>query len=191
MIVAVSGYKRSGKDTVGNILCDKHNFKKAPPFAIFKKAIAEWFGWDDRHLNGELKEVVDEKWGFSPRQIMQVFGTELMKEELGKLIPQYKETVGNSIWAKVFCEWYEKQDKNQKFVVTDLRFPEEQEELKKFDDVFFVRVYRNIPHTDMHMSENKINDIIFDYFINNDGTIKELEREIDNLFFKLDTKKFD
>ena len=178
MIVAISGYKRSGKDTVGNMLCESYGFQKAPPFAIFKKALAEWFGWDDRHLDGELKEVVDEKWGFSPRQIMQVFGTELMKEKLGELLPEYKKVIGNSIWAKVFSEWYGKQSKDQKFVVTDLRFPEEQKELEQFDDVVFVRVCRNLPHTDMHPSENKINNLHFDYVVDNNSTLEELEKNV-------------
>lgn len=181
MLIAISGYKRSGKDTTGDFLCQYYGFQKAPPFAIFKKSLAEWFDWDDRHLDGELKEVVDTRWGFSPRQIMQVFGTELMKEKLGELLPEYKEIVGNGLWAKIFCEWYRKQDKSQRFVVTDLRFPEEQKELEQFDDVIFVRIHRNIPHTDTHASENKIDTLHFDYAVYNDGTFAELEQEINQL----------
>ena len=105
MLICVFGKKRSGKDTVANYLCEYHGFKKAPPFAVFKYALAQWFDWDERHLEGSLKEVVDPRWGFSPRTILQIFGSELMKEDLGTRIPEYKAIVGNDIWAKVFSTW--------------------------------------------------------------------------------------
>ena len=58
-------------------LCKKnYGFTKTPALADpFKKMACEWFGWNDRHLNGDLKEEIDPVWGFSPRQFFQVFGT--------------------------------------------------------------------------------------------------------------------
>ena len=73
------GKKRSGKDTAGFYLRDTYGFRKARPLAIFKNSFKEWFGWDERHMEGDLKEVVDPLLRFLPTpQLMQVFGLELM-----------------------------------------------------------------------------------------------------------------
>jgi len=121
MLIAITGKKRSGKDTAGDYLVEQYGFIKARPLAIFKTAFREWFGWDDRHMEGDLKEVIDPLFGFSPRQIMQVFGTEVMKEDLGFHLPEYAEACGDNIWAYAFNRWYLEQPEGN-YVLTDLRF---------------------------------------------------------------------
>jgi len=185
VLICVTGKKRSGKDSLGAYLIDKHNYIKARPLAVFKFAFADWFGWDERHLEGELKEVVDERYGFSPRELMQVFGTELMKYDLGKRLPKYKEACGNDIWVYSFLDWYAKQDKTKNYVLTDVRFPNEYANILRAlgDDVFFVRTVSDRSPNDTHESESYIDVIPVDYSIINNGwdTFDKFHKDIDKM----------
>ena len=170
MLIAVCGKKRSGKDTLGEYLCKVYGFEHAQKFAQpFKDIAVDWFGWDDRHLEGDLKEVVDPEWGFSPRQFLQTFGNEVMKDDLGAHFPAYKAIVGDGIWVKVFLNWYEKQDKSKNFVLTDLRFPVEYNALRLLDDVVFVKTISDRSPADTHVSESYIDSFVVDYTIVNNG----------------------
>jgi hypothetical protein len=169
MLIVVTGKKRSGKDTLGDYLVQNYGFTKTPALADpFKKVACEWFGWNDRHLNGDLKEEIDPVWGFSPRQFFQVFGTEIMKQDLGRHFPQYASTVGDSIWAKVFLNWYEKQPKGD-YVLTDMRFPEEYELLSTIPDTIFIKTVSDRSPSDTHASEQHIDEFDVDYTIVNNG----------------------
>lgn len=42
-----------------------------------KAAAREWYGLDQDQIEGHLKEIVDPKWGKSPREIMRLLGTEV------------------------------------------------------------------------------------------------------------------
>ena len=185
MLICVTGKKRSGKDSLGTYLIDKYNYAKARPLAVFKFAFADWFGWDERHLEGELKEVVDERYGFSPRELMQVFGTELMKYDLGKRLPKYKETCANDIWVFSFLDWYAKQDKTKDYVLTDVRFPNEYSTISRAlgDDVFFVRTVSDRSPSDVHESESYIDVIPVDYSVINNGwnTFDKYYKDIDKM----------
>ena len=183
MLVVVTGKKRSGKDTLGNYLVQKYGFIKAQSLADpFKKAGCEWFGWDERHLNGELKELIDPVWGFSPREFFQVFGTEIMKQDLGRHFPLYAFTVGNSIWVKVFLNWYRKQPKGN-YVLTDMRFPEEYDLLASLPDVIFIKVVSDRSPGDTHASEQHIEEFDVDYTIVNNGhcTLDRYHKKIDEV----------
>lgn len=185
MLICVVGKKRAGKDTVKNILIRHHGYRPAQKFAQpFKTAFLEWFDWNEaEHFEGGLKEVVDPEWGFSPRQILQIFGTELMKEDLGKRIPLYAETVGRAIWAKIFVNWYKKQPRNN-YVLSDMRFPEEFEALRDAGINFkIVKVIRNTveDQEDMHESEQYIDWFHCDAVVYNNYGFPELEDAIDKL----------
>ena len=172
MILAVIGYKQSGKDTVADYLVTK-GFQKAQKLADpFKIATCKWFGWDQRHYDGDLKEVIDPKWGFSPRQFWQVFGTELMQYKLGELLPEYKKTCGRAIWVKVLKQWLD--ERTGDFVLSDMRFPHEAELI----DATIIRLYRG-ENTDIHESETSIDLIKPDYEVYNTGTLDELYQKID------------
>jgi hypothetical protein len=162
MLLCISGKKWSGKDTVANYLCNYCGFTKAPPFAVFKYAIASWFDWDE--------------------QALQAIGNECLKEDLGRHLPVYKETVGDAIWVKVFRNWYAKQDPDECFVVSDFRFPIEAQELAVFDDVIYVQVRREQDTTeDSHQSESYFDELPQDYAIENNGTLEDLYNTVDVL----------
>lgn len=183
-LIVITGLKRSGKDTAGDYLVKYRGYKKAQPLACFKPAIASWFGFTPDQMNGSLKEVIDERWQISPRQVMQIFGTDLMRCDLNKYFPKYDKKVGKNLWALVFKEWYLRQP-DDRYVLCDWRFKEEKEVLKTLDNVTFVRVNnQRCNNTDMHSSEAGILDLEVDYEIQNNGTLEEYYNTIDKFVFR-------
>ena len=88
MIVGVSGLKRSGKDTVAELLVKEYGFERYSFADPIKEAMSIVFDWDDRYLYGELKEIIDPRWGISPRQVFQHFGTEYAQHILPEVFPE-------------------------------------------------------------------------------------------------------
>lgn len=93
-VVALVGFKGSGKDTVGNMLVgfDHHRFSFAD---ALKDVLAAIFGWDRAMLEGDTaasrawREQVDPWWAerlgiphFTPRWAMQNVGTNILRRHL-------------------------------------------------------------------------------------------------------------
>lgn len=179
MLIALTGYKRSGKDSLADALCSvSPKMVKAQPFAVFKEALGQWFGFDEEQMNGSRKEEIDLRWGFSPRQIFQVFGTEIMKTDLSHRLPLFGELTGKMVWAKVFANWFERQDQSMDYVVADWRFPEEKMAMCGLDTkVVLVRVEsdRWSHDADTHSSEAHVDTMTVDYVVHNNGSLEEVQ----------------
>ena len=68
LIIALSGKKRSGKDTVADYLVERFGFVKygfADPIKEIGKIM---FDFSEEQLNTDKKEEIDKRWGISPRQ---------------------------------------------------------------------------------------------------------------------------
>jgi hypothetical protein len=136
------------------------------------------FNMTHEHVEGSLKEVVDTRWGVSPRKIMQFVGTEMFQHKIQELMPW----VGRQFWITKLADKIITSPVNR-VVVSDLRFPHEFEELKKAGSLFVIRVHRltDIDETDSHSSETEFNDVPIDAEINNCGTVSELSAKVDVL----------
>lgn len=120
-LIALAGKAHSGKSSLAGMLLNELNWHayrySAYAFAgPIKRTINKLFGWDERHSEGELKEVVDPKWGFSPRTAYQKFGTDFGRKMLR-----------DDIWLK--CAELATQNKN--IIITDLRFENEVEWVRR------------------------------------------------------------
>lgn len=178
VIVVLTGLKRSGKDESAKALLETNLYTRYGFADPIKQACKEIFLFNEEQLEGSLKETVDERWGISPRRIFQLFGTELMREELARLDKGYEETVDESLWIKRFIEVYKQNPKN--YVITDCRFPNELKMLRKnFENVLAIRIERDsVENNDMHASERQIKDLPVDFEIKNNGTLDELHFNI-------------
>ena len=76
MIIGFTGRAGAGKTTAAEYIAGFKHYSFAAPI---KALLNPFFGWDDRHAFGELKEKIDERWGFSPRAAYQTFGTEFAR----------------------------------------------------------------------------------------------------------------
>ena len=168
MIIGIAGNKRHGKDTIGNYLIEKYGFEKISFAQPIKDIIKMLFNFSDEQLNGDLKEVIDENWNFSPRFIMQFIGS------------SFRNNIQDDIWIKIL----ENKIKNdKKYVITDLRYVNENEFINRNNGIK-IRVKRNILSNDTHESEQYVNMLDVDYEIDNNGTLEELYEKVDKILLE-------
>ena len=114
-LVGLGYRKRAGKDSVAKFMVEDHGFTTLAFAGPLKEAAKIIFGWTDEHVYGDLKEVVDPYWGFSPRWALQHMGTEAMRKN-----------IDDQIWVKATMRKVKPLlDAGQKVVITDVRFPNE------------------------------------------------------------------
>jgi len=183
MIVAISGKIGSGKSTVGEIF-EKNGFELDSFAKSVKDICCILFGYDRNIIEGSTPE--DRKWretidkkntnligkDFTPRDAMVLVGTEFGRN-----------MIHPNIWIETLFNRY---DKNKHLLITDLRFPNEYEEIKKRGGIV-IRINRhNLTkltnlNSSNHISECALDNHNFDYVINNDGTLYDLETNVLNI----------
>ena len=129
MIIGITGFIGSGKDTVADYLVNFHGFRRESFASSLKDAVSAVFGWDRTLLEGrtqesrEWREQKDEWWSerlggtITPRYILQVWGTEVLRDRFHQDI--WIASVENKI----------RQTKDN-VVITDCRFPNEMQALR-------------------------------------------------------------
>jgi len=181
-IIAICGYKRCGKDVISQYIVDKYGYTKlafADPLKNIVKSIFDFndiqVGIDEKNCIGNEKDTIDDKWGISPRQALQFFGTEILQYKIQELLPNInKNFLANKLYNKI------ENDKN--YVISDLRFIHEYEKLKELNmsNLFIIRIvrpsnsiYNNKDTIDNHISEQEFLNIPYDTEIVNDSSIEE------------------
>jgi hypothetical protein len=61
-VVGITGFKRHGKDTTGDYLCEKYGFTKLAFADPLKEICKILFSFNEDQLYGGSKEVVDSFW---------------------------------------------------------------------------------------------------------------------------------
>ena len=180
--VGVCGFKGSGKDTLADYLVKNNGFIKynfADPVKDISKIL---FNLSDEQLNGNEKEIIDHRWGLSPRTIFQRLGTEFGQYKIYDLFPELKKKIENrKLWLTIF-EHFLNNNKDKKIVVADVRFKHEIEFLKKHH-FNIIKINRDGTKKDLHISENEIKqcDRYIDFTINNNSSKKELFNTLDEI----------
>lgn len=182
-IIAITGHKYNGKDTIGDYLVSNYNYTKLTFAEPIKKICQIVFGLNYDQLHGHLKEVDDPYWATSPRKLMQFVGTELFRNHMHELIPNINE----DIWLCVLKKQIQDKllvDNSMKFVITDLRFGNEYDLIRSLNGNVW-RVKRDgVISNDTHSSELFIDRIEVDNDIENNGTLDQLYASIDSIMKK-------
>lgn len=174
-IIGIVGRRRVGKDVVASYLAGwgYENRKFVGPIKAALKAL---FDLSHDQVEGDLKEVVDQRWGVTPRQLMQFFGTEMMQYKLPELLPDLGRTyavkrmfLSDTMESKPFC-------------ISDVRFQHEVDAIHVHGGIT-IHLHRNTDLTtvDRHQSEAGIDALQCTYDIDNTGTIDELHEAIRNV----------
>jgi dephospho-CoA kinase len=165
MLIVLSGRKGSGKDTVGEYLVQKGFIRYA--FADALKDICKiLYSLSNEQLNGHLKEVVDQRYNKTPRELLQFTGTLL------------RNNIHIDIWANIVKNKL-LATRNANVVITDLRFQNELDIINCFGG-FIINIERPAlleNHFNLHESEQQI--LPYNLKIVNNGTIIELWQQID------------
>jgi len=216
MIIGISGYAGSGKDTVGQIIQklttpqpyqhEEDEFGRPARYIngeyVLKPTRSQW---EIKKFAGKLKQIASlltgidvlrfedqefkktylgEEWSvFEPsvplsnsefvagemklmtvRDFLRKLGTEAVRDNL------HPNTWVNAL----FADYREGKDF---WIVTDARFPNEAEVIKDKGG-YLIRVNRKEAPRSDHPSETSLDSWVFDYVIDNNGTLKQLEERV-------------
>jgi hypothetical protein len=180
MLIALCGYKGSGKDTCADYLVEKYGFKKMAFADHLKTILKTMFMFTDEQLYGtiEQKETPDPNWyGCTPRLAMQFVGTELIRNQLDTIMP--------GLGSNYFVKYLEmqimamrKENPSTNIVISDMRCDNEYDMVNKLGGFTF-RVDRDtIEKVDLHMTETAFLKFDVDFIIKNDSDIESLREKI-------------
>lgn len=172
MIIGLSGYAQSGKDTVAGMLIGLHGYNNrafANPMRealyVLNPIVISDLGGQDR-----LQHIVDEHgWEYAKkytdaRRLMQVIGTEVGRKMFGE-----------DFWVKQAFKGISIDDK---IVFTDVRFPNEAQMVKDFNGQVWRVIRPGYSPVNDHPSESAMDDWAFDKVIMNNSGLESLKAQI-------------
>ena len=197
-IIAICGAKRCGKDVLAEHLVNKYNYERVAFANPLKIAVKNLFNFDDDQVGigkdegTDRKDIVDERWGITPRAALQFFGTEIMQEKIQELLPNMKR----NFFANTLKNYIENAENagnaenDKRYVISDLRFIHEHEMLLNMpnisiNDIMIIRVIRpsenRAKEQEPHISELEYVDIPYDIIMINNGTIDDYIRRFEQI----------
>jgi len=176
MIIGLSGYAQTGKDTVAGHLIANYGYRRvafADPIreALYRlNPVVPVGEFSSTHLAQAVNGLGwEETKRLSPetRRLLQVMGTEVGREMFG---PDFwvNQAMGNA-------------GKFDKIVLTDVRYPNEYRAIKNRGGILIRIVKPGTGAVNEHESETALDNFSFDATIVNDGSIYELSQKIDSL----------
>ena len=176
LLIGITGNKSNGKDTIANYLVLRYKFLSTSVAKPLKDGLKPLFCFSDEQLNDPvLKETIDSRWGVSPRTVLQKFGTDIMRDNISDIIPG----IGSNFWVKRLEMELDKM-KEEKIVVSDIRFPNEIEMIKRRGGIIIAVERNNVGNgTDKHKSETSIDFSQADIVIQNNSSLKDLYEKVD------------
>lgn len=188
MIISLSGYATSGKDSVADILAEDYGF--------IKYAWADSVRLAAQALN-PIVGIVDEKI-VRYNDALDILGYTVAKAELPEFrrILQYigtevgRELIGDDVWVSTTLRRIEREHSlKDNIVITDTRFHNEADAVRNASGVksggknFLVRVHRpDVGPASDHPSETQQDEIVFDYHLHNDGSLDDLRNSVKTLY---------
>ncbi len=210
LVISLSGFKGSGKDTAALLMRSNMPFESLSFAAPLKEALAAMFGWPRDLLDGTTpesrawRETPDIYWSdqfghtITPRFVLQHFGTDVVRQHML-----------DNFWIAAVQKQIE--NSNSNIIVTDARFPNELDMVRKLGGIT-VRIKRGeepwwyqpsvglnrLPRwlakavllfrpklRQVHISERAWIGYPFDFEIENNGSLADLEQKIELLLQKV------
>lgn len=173
ILVGLCGKKYSGKDTVADYLVEHHGFQKKSFAGPLKEACQALFLFSDEQCHDPcLKEVVDPRWGLSPRAALQMMGTDWVRNQFAK-----------DFWVHRMRFDLLDVTTTTRIVISDVRFENEKDLVTELGGSVY-RVHRpsSPQKEDGHESETNMDQFADSLpTIVNDGTLEELYEKIDTV----------
>lgn len=200
-IIGLVGFIGCGKGTVSNILVNDYGYIEDSFASTVKDVCSSIFGWPRHLLEGDTlesrqwRDTVDIWWSknlniekFTPRKALTMLATDVIRNNFNK-----------DIWYLSLLNRM-RNFTNTKIVISDARFINEIKFIKDNGgkiirikrgpepdwyqlalDTNIGKTYAMYDRTDIHESEWQWIGSDFDYIINNDGTIDNLKKQINDI----------
>ena len=202
--LGLTGEMGHGKSTVALYLCQRYGYGEYSFANPLKEGVKQLFSFSDEQVYGEEKNQNDERWGVSPRYILQQIGTELFRNHLQIYLPQISESP-DGLWIRNFLRWFELHPCGR-VVISDCRFIDECDALHRMG----MKIYRvvrpmeqrldlrkatersprgdNPPDPSAHASEKLQKRLPVDGELSNEGTLEQLYCNVDSLLLRLNER---
>lgn len=178
MIIGLSGYGQSGKDTIASYLAG-YGFKRLAFADALKdialdvdpllSSIAPWHDPTPLHLSTVVKA---HGWEHTKREFPD---SRIFLQRLGVAVRQHLDP---DAWVKAVTRQFEV---GLDYVITDVRFPNEADALVERGAVM-VRVHRpGVGAVNAHHSETALDAYPFAHHVYNDGTLEKLNVNVNIL----------
>jgi hypothetical protein len=168
MIIGLSGYARSGKDTVAELLVLNYGFKRLAFADGIRDAlvalnpilfdghrlneVVHMYGWEIAKAKSEV------------RRLLQVMGTEVGRK-----------LINEDVWVSLL---FNKVNTDERIIIPDVRFPNEARMIEeKGGEVWRINRHNHSAVND-HISEHAMDNHMFKRVVYNDGTLDDLAEEI-------------
>lgn len=171
--IGLSGYARSGKDTVGAYLVEHHGYQRVSFADPMREALYA------------LNPFIDvDGWDVSVREAVDAFGWEKLKTKsftIRPLMQRLGTEVGRNMFGTDF--WVDlamsRIPDGSKVVFTDVRFPNEAEAVKAVGGQVWRITRPGLTAANNHPSETAVDDYQFDKFIDNSSSLASLYKEVE------------
>ena len=168
MIIGLSGYARSGKDTVAELLVLNYGFKRMAFADGIRDALIA--------LNPILHD------GHRLNEVVQMYGWDVAKakDEVRRLLQVMGTEVGRKLIHEDVWVWrlFNQIDTDERIVIPDVRFPNEARMIKeRGGEVWRINRHNHSAVND-HISERAMDNYMFDRVVYNDGTLDDLSDEV-------------
>lgn len=211
LIIGVTGFAGSGKDTIADYLVNIHQFYRESFASSLKDAVSATFGWDRDMLEGRSRqsrawrEQVDTWWAerlnmphLTPRWVLQYWGTDVLRQNFH-----------DNFWIASLENKLRLSTDN--VVISDCRFPNEITAIRRQGGIV-IRVTRgtdpewykyaeivnrgpeknprwalskdHMLRYNIHPSETAWIGTEFDFVLDNNGTMQDLYRQVDSLLVR-------
>jgi hypothetical protein len=175
MIIGLSGYARSGKDTAADHLVEKYGFIRYSFAAPMKEAMYR--------LNPIVSS--DSIGLFRYKDLVDVYGLDQAKEsvpEIRRLLQVFGTEVGRDMFGEDFWVTLALNSiDSPNAVISDVRFKNEAEAIKRAGgQIWRINRFGVGPVTN-HASEIDLDNYDFDHLISNNLSVLELNKVIDNI----------
>jgi hypothetical protein len=171
MIIGLSGYAQSGKNTVADILVDHHGFIQLAFADAIRAFVYEINPMVACSPTGYLQDLVNLKGWDEAKQEPQV------RKLLQSTGLAGRTMIDEYLWVALTLSQI-KDPQDGRYVITDVRFPNEAAALTSQGGQIWRIERPGVDAVNDHVSETALDAWVFDETIINDGTIEDLKKKI-------------
>lgn len=164
-LIGISGLARSGKDTFANLLVEEsRNTYQIVHFADkLKEITAALLSLDiNEVLSDSFKTTYFPEWSMTGREILQKIGTDC-----------FRNNFDQNVWVKSAFSSLRTKQYGHQFIFPDVRFKNEFDIIKEKGGLC-IKIERDLPNSDSHVSENEWQSLDFDIIVYNSSDMENL-----------------
>lgn len=173
MLLGLLGRKGVGKDLIADYLVKKYNYRKLAFATPLKEGCKVLFGFTHDQVYGSGRDQIDSRLGVTPRAILQMIGTDLVREKFGEEFWIDRALLGRDL---------------SRTVISDVRFRNEVGRIQEAGGKI-IKIIRPGLTQDDHSSEQGIDSLLtYDHLIVNDGDLTDLYQKIERTMREFSSK---